>query len=231
MKRQGYLPCFVHVTEGKVHEVNVARTLELPQDSIVAMDRGYNDYELFLNWTKKGIWFVTRMKDNARYRVIHSNPFPHGSRIISDEVIEFSLNSSHEKCPIPLRRVVAMDDNDDGEVVFLTNNMKLDAQTIADIYRERWRIETFFRTIKQNFRIKSFVGTSFNAVMIQIWTALIAILVVKMLMLRSSFDWSLSNLVALLSMNLFIHKDLIRWLNEPYYQLPPPEDVQLQIAF
>ena len=120
-----------------------------------------------------------------------------------------------------LRRVVVWDEVNEREIVLLTNNFKLAASTIAALYKERWQIELFFKALKQNLKIKTFIGTSANAVRIQIWTALIAILLLKYLQLRSRLKWSLSNLVALLRLNLFVHRDLWKWVDEPF---KPPRD-------
>jgi IS4 transposase len=131
-----------------------------------------------------------------------------------------------------LRRIEFWNREKDEVLVFLTNHLKLSALTIAAIYKERWKIELFFKALKQNLKIKTFVGTSPNAVKIQIWTALVAMLILRFLQLRSKFKWSLSNLVALLRMNLFTHRDLWAWLDKPYEVLPllyEPEQMKLNI--
>ena len=147
------------------------------------------------------------------------------------EMIELRGTKATEKCPYPLRRIEVYDPETEEVLVFLTNNLKLGATTIAAIYKERWQIEIFFKALKQNLKIKTFVGTSANAVKIQIWTALIAMLILRFLQLRSQFNWSLSNLVALLRMNLFTHRDLWAWLNKPF-EIPPvpyePEQIQFR---
>lgn len=231
LDHDGYLPCFANITDGSVHEIHEARALKLKPGSFIVMDRGYNDYELFHTWTRDKVNFVTRMKDNARYRVLETRKTKTNSPIISDEIIEFDSSVSFAKCPVSLRRVVAWDKNTDQEAAFLTNNKTLEPEIVAEIYRDRWEIEKFFRAIKQNFRIKTFVGTSLNAVMIQIWTALIAILLVKYLQYQSSWDWSISNLTALLMMNLFIHKNLFRWLENPFHEEPDPPSEQILLKF
>jgi IS4 transposase len=115
-----------------------------------------------------------------------------------------------------LRRIEVHDPEKDITLVFLTNHLRFGATTIAAIYKERWQIELFFKALKQNLKIKTFVGTSANALKVQVWTALIAMLLLKYLQLRSRFGWSLSNLVALLRMNLFTHRDLWAWLDQPF---------------
>jgi len=230
LDHDGYLPTFVHITEGKTHDVTVARRLDLPEDSIVAMDMAYNDYALFASWTKKGVWFVTRMKDNALYRVILSLKPPENRNIVSDEIIALTSEAGIKKGPYPLRRIVVWDEEHQREIVLLTNHTEFGATTIAAIYKERWQIELFFKAIKQNLKIKTFVGTTENALKIQIWTALIAMLLFKMLQFRSRRSWSLSNLVALVRWNLFTYRDLWEWIDDPF-DTPPlaPEHEQLQL--
>jgi IS4 transposase len=195
-------------------------------------DRGYNDYGLFGKWTDQGIFFVTRMKDNALYEVVESREVPQKSTILKDEVIRLTGIKASEKCPNLLRRIEFYDAEKNRTFEFLTNNMKLGATTIAAIYKDRWQIELFFKALKQNLKIKTFVGTSANAVKTQIWTALIAMLILRYLQLRSRFNWSLSNLVALLRMNLFTHRDLWAWLDKPFEVVPTPyEQGKLTLEF
>jgi hypothetical protein len=127
-----------------------------------------------------------------------------------------------QKCPYPLRRIELYDPEEKEILVFFTNHLTLGATTIGAIYKDRWQIELFFKALKQNLKIKTFVGNSPNAVKIRIWTALIAMLILRFLQLRSKFNWSLSNLVALLRMNLFTHRDLWAWLNKPFEIQPVP---------
>lgn len=222
LDHDGYLPSFAVITEGKVADVKIVSQFRFLPGTIVAYDRGYNDYELFGQWTTRGVFFVTRMKDNALYEVVGERQLPENRNILRDELIELRGIKAIEKCPHPLRRIEAYD-RETGEIfVFLTNNLELGATTIVAIYKERWQIEIFFKALKQYLKIKTFVGTSANAVRIQIWTALIAILILRFLQLRSQFHWSLSNLVALLRMNLFTHRDLWAWLNHPFQVDPIP---------
>ena len=233
LDHDGYLPCFAIVTEGKVSDVKVAHQFRFERGTIVADDRGYNDYALFGRWTDEGVYFVTRMKDNAIYEVVGEREVPQNRNILKDELIELRGPKAIEKCPHPLRRIEVYDPEKEKILVFLTNHMTLGATTIAAIYKDRWQIETFFKTLKQNLKIKTFVGTSANAVKIQIWTALIAMLILRFLQLRSKFNWSLSNLVALLRMNLFTHRDLWKWLDKPFDVLPipyEPEQLRLNLA-
>ena len=223
LDHEGYLPVFACITTGKIHEVRIAQTLSFPAGSIVAVDRGYLDYELFWSWTQGGVFFVTRQKGNAHYRVIEERAVPQNRNILSDQLIELEGYYSHKHYPGPLRRLEVWDAENEQIIVLLTNHLDFGATTIAAIYKDRWQIEIFFKTIKQNLKIKTFVGTSPNALLIQIWTALIAILVLKYLKYRSQFQWSLSNLVAMLRYNLFTYRDLWVWIDQPYE--PPPVTV------
>jgi hypothetical protein len=232
LDHEGYLPEFAWITEGKVADVKVAQQVRFAPGTIVVDDRGYTDYALWGRWCSDHVYFVTRMKDNALYEVIGAKGIPHHRHILKDEQIELRGPKAIEKCPYPLRRIEA-EDPETGEIlVFITNQMDLGASTIAAIYKDRWQIEIFFRALKQSLKIKTFVGTSPNAVKIQIWTALIAMLILKFLQLRSKFHWSLSNLVALLRMNLFTHRDLWAWLDKPFDIPPIPyEPEQLKLNF
>ncbi len=229
LDHDGYLPVFAHITEGKVHEVKVAQTMIFPAGSIVVIDKGYIDYELFWKWTGADVFFVTSQKDNARYRVLEERPLPAHRNILSDQIIELEGFYSHRKYPGVLRRVEVWDEEHERTIELFTNHMTFGSTTIAAIYKDRWQIEIFFKTIKQNLRIKTFVGTSPNALLIQIWTALIAVLILKYLKYRSLFPWSLSNLVAMLRYNLFTYRDLWTWMNQPF-QPPPMTLIQEQLT-
>jgi hypothetical protein len=216
LNHQGCLPSWALITDGKVHDVKVAQKLEFEPETIVAMDRAYVDYDLFDYWTGERVWFVTRAKRNMRYRVVESREVPERGNILADEVIELTGYDASRKCPHPLRRITVWDEENEREIVLLTNHMNFAASTISRIYKDRWQIELFFKAIKQNLKIKTFVGTSENAVQTQIWTALICMLLLKMLQMRSSFGWSLSNLAAMLRFNLLTYRDLWLWLDDPY---------------
>lgn len=232
LDHDGYLPTFATVTEGDVHEVNIAWELKLPKGSILAIDMGYTDYALFAKWTLDGIFFVTRQKSNAVYRVVEENRVPQNRNILKDQIIEFTGYQAKKDCPHRLRRIEVWDEEFNRVIVLLTNHLKFGATTVAAIYKDRWQIEIFFKAIKQNLKIKTFVGTSKNALLIQIWTALTVILLLKYLRFRSSMNWSLSNLVAMLRYNLFTYRDLWQWLDNPF-EVPAmvPNEEQLALAF
>lgn len=224
LDHDGYLPCFGLVTDGKVADVKAARHIAFTPGTIVVDDRGYNDYRLFADWTEAGIYFVTRMKDNARFEIIKDHAVPQNRHIVKDQTIRLTGLEAHSKCPHVLRRVEVIREDTGTTLMFLTNHHGLGASTIAAIYKDRWQIELFFKALKQNLKIKTFVGTSANAVKIQIWSALIAMLLVRYLQRSSRFSWSLANLVALLRMNLFTHRDLMAWLDEPFTTPPHQQD-------
>ena len=232
LDHDGYLPCFGLITDGKVSDVKAAWQIDFAPGTIVVDDRGYNDYRLFANWTETGVYFVTRMKDNALFEVVEEREPPQNRNIVKDQIIRLTGTGAQKKCPHLLRRVEAIREDTGEMLVFLTNHFGLGASTIAAIYKDRWQIELFFKAIKQNLKIKTFIGTSANAVKTQIWTALIAMLLLRYLQMSSKFGWSLSNLVALLRMNLFTHRDLMTWLNQPFTTPPDPQDEpQASLAF
>ena len=226
-----YLPRYVLITEARRSDVKMADAFPLNPGSIVVMDRGYNDYALFGKWTDEGIYFVTRLKDNAAYDVLEQGPVPANRNIRSDQLIQFTGEKAQRDCPSPLRRVTVWDAVNQREIVLLTNLQEFGTTTIAAIYKDRWEIELFFKALKQNLKVKTFVGTSENALRIQIWTALIAILLLKWLHHLSKAKWSLSNLASMLRMNLFTYRDLTAWLDNPF-GTPPilPESQQLTLV-
>jgi hypothetical protein len=228
LDHEGYLPVFGHVTEGKTGEVKVAQSLDFPKGSIVALDRGYIDYHLFTRWTRQGVYFVTRLKANADIQIVQRHAVPAGTNILKDETIRLQAFVAGRPDLEDLRRVTIWLEDKQEELELLTNNFKLAASTIAAIYKERWQIELFFKLLKQQLKIKTFVGTSANAVRIQIWTALIAVLIIRYLQFRSQFHWAVSNLVALLRWNLFSYRNLWEWLNRPF-QTPPDPAAQLEL--
>jgi len=229
LDHDGYLPYFARITEGRVHEVNIARTLEFPAGSVIAIDKGYYDFGLFRKWTKKGIWFVTRLKENAAFKVVEDRAIPQIGNVLRDQSIRFIGFASAKKYPCVLRRVEVWDPEHEKSIVLLTNHLTFGPTTIARIYRERWRIEIFFKELKQHLRVKTFVGTSANALHIQIWTALIAMLMLKYLRFKSRLNWALSNLVALVRWNLFAYRDLWAWIDNPYETPPRPPDAEQMV--
>lgn len=228
-----YLPAYVLLTEAKRSDVKLADSFSLNPGSIVTMDRGYADYALFGRWTLAGVFFVTRMKDNAVFTVETEFPVPENRNIRTDQIIRLTGVQAQADCPGPLRRVVVWDADTQREIVLLTNLFDFGSTTIAAIYKDRWEIELFFKALKQNLTVKSFVGTSENALRIQIWTALIAMLLLKWLHHLSKANWSLSNLASMLRLNLFTYRELTTWLHNPMGTpplLPAAEQLTLVMA-
>ena len=226
-----YLPAYVLITEAKRSDVKLADAFALNPGSIVAIDRGYTDYSLFARWTMAGVYFVTRLKDNAAFTVEEEFAVPEKRNVRADQIIHLTSPQAQTDCPGPLRRVVVWDADNQREIVLLTNLFEFGSTTIAAIYKERWQIELFFKALKQNLTVKTFVGTSENALRIQIWTALIALLLLKWLHHLSKANWSLSNLASMLRLNLFTYRDLTKWLHDPM-ETPPliPAAAQLPLA-
>jgi hypothetical protein len=226
-----YLPRYVLITEARRSDVKMADAFPLNPGSIIVMDRGYNDYALFGQWTDQKIYFVTRLKDHAAYQVLAEGRVPANRNIRSDQLIQFTGEKAQKDRPSLLRRVAVWDALNQREIVLLTNLQEFGSTTIAAIYKDRWEIELFFKALKQNLKVKTLVGTSENALRIQIWTALIAILLLKWLHHLSKARWSLSNLASMLRLNLFTYRDLNAWLDNPF-GTPPilPESQQLTLA-
>ena len=220
LDHDGYLPSFAVVTEGKTSEIKVARTLRFAPGTILAIDRGYIDYLWFRELTQEEVYFVTRMKEKAVYEVQEELQVPQNSNVVRDQIICFPRLAREGEEPVLFRRVEIWDAEKQEAIVFLSNLLAFGATTIAAIYKERWQVELFFKALKQTCKIKTFVGTSANAVRTQVWTALIVMLVLKYLQLKSKFAWSLSTLVALLRQQLFFYRDLWAWLDDPF-QSPP----------
>jgi len=223
LDHSGYLPAFVSITDGKTHETKVANSINLAKGSIVAEDRAYTDYKWFAKLQENGIFFVTRQKTNAVYRVIERRAVNKKQGLSSDQTIALTGTKGH-LCPSPLRRIGYRDPGTKKHYVFLTNNFKLSAKTVADIYKERWQIEIFFRWIKQNLKIKAFIGNSRNAVMTQVYVALIAYLLLCMFKYLSKINVSLQNILRVIQLNLF-RKCPMEELFEP----PPRTNINTHI--
>jgi len=229
LDHNGYLPSFAVVTEGKHSEVAVARGLRLEPGTILVIDRGYNDYEWFAEMTGEGVFFVTRMKTNTVYAVEAECEVPAKGKVLRDQIISLPALRKAGEQPVLFRRIEYWNEEKREILVFFTNLLHLAASTIAAIYKERWQVELFFKALKQTLKVKTFLGTSANAVKTQIWTALIAMLILKYLQLKSTFGWSLSNLAALLRQQLFIFRDLWAWLNAPWEGPPAARQLGEQL--
>ena len=229
LDHDGLLPAFMTITDGKTHDITAARSLRLPKSSIVVMDRGYNDYTWYNRLNSQGIFFVTRLRKNARYRVAERRSVIKTKGLTSDQTI-YLTGTKASNCPIALRRIGFKDAETGIRYYFLTNNFDLAASTIAAIYKARWQIELFFKWIKQNLKIKSFLGTSRNAVMTQIWIAICVYLMLAYLKFASQIDKSFQQIIRLLQLNLFDRRNL-RGLLVGGSPEPPVAQFQTSLQF
>jgi hypothetical protein len=213
----GCLPKYILMTDGRKSDVSVAQTLKLPKDSLVIADRAYIDFKMLYRWHMEKTNFVIRLKKNISYKRIKENPLPDDApdNILIDEVILLDPDSSGRNYPERLRRIAVWSEEHKMTIEIITNQMTWTAEMISELYKARWSIEIFFKEVKSLLKIKSFVGTSENAVLIQIWTAMISILILKYLKAIAKHDWCLSNLVGLIRMTLFAKIDLQMWLDNP----------------
>ena len=227
---EGNLPAYVNITDGKTADNKGAYDIPLLKRSVIVADRFYNDFSLLNVWDSSDVFFVVRHKENIKYRVIKEKELPENrhQHVLKDEIIELTGAKSKKKYPNKLRRVALWDDKNKQTIELITNQFSWTANTITELYQSRWQIEIFFREIKQLLHIKSFIGTSENAVRIQIWTALITILILKALRAMAKYGWYLSNLVAFIRLNLFVKVDLISWLDHPFEDHPPPTKKEIQ---
>lgn len=220
----GPLPEFLELTDGKVHDSTVAKRLPIPPGSYLAIDRAYHDFEQYNVYNNNDIRFVTRKKTNAKYSVIESLRSDHSEGIISDQIVEFTGYQTHKKYPRPLRIIHFFDSESEKELEFLTNDFDLKAITITQIYKARWEIELFFKTIKQNLKIKRFIGNSPNAVWTQVWIALIAYLLVSYLKFIHQSNLSVQQLFHRIQVNLFERKPLSELVQNIKYKPPNNAD-------
>lgn len=217
------LPEFVNITDGKCGDNRGALDIPVSPHSVVVADRGYCDFSLLDYWDSRNVFFVVRHRDNLLYSQIEERLLPEtrAQNVLIDEIIELTGEQTKKKYTKPLRRIAIWNDEHGYVVQLLTNNFKLSASTIAQLYKARWMIEIFFRNIRQLLKIKSFIGTSRNAVETQTWTALSTMLLLCWLKHIAKYKWGLANLVVSLRLNTFTKIELEKWLNEPF--TPPPE--------
>ncbi len=214
----GNLPAYINITAGKVGDNKGAADIPLVKNSVIVADRYYFDTALLNKWDSNDVYFVIRLKENIQYKTLRELDLPDGryEHILKDEIVELQGVSTKKKYPKRLRRVAIYDEQNDQTIVLITNQLSWTANTISELYKSRWQIEIFFKEIKQLLKIKSFIGTSENAVMIQIWTAMISILILKYLKAIAKYNWHLSNLVYFLRLNLFVKISLKKWIDKPF---------------
>lgn len=220
------MPAFIHMTDGKQHDLTVAKDIVFPRGSVVVMDKAYVDYPWLFNLDSNDIFFVTRLKSNSDIEIVQQYlTNARHEHILEDADIRLLGPLTSQKYPKCLRIVRVYDATLKREFVFLTNQMSWTAETISQLYHARWDIEIFFKAIKQTLKIKTFIGTSPNAVLIQVWTAMIAILILKYLRAKATHDWSLSNMVSTLRIHMFSKLDLWNWIDKPFVSIhdPPPQ--------
>lgn len=221
------LPNYAYITEGNIHDINPAKQAAFASDSVLVVDRAYVDYEWLYKLDSNGVSFVTRLKSNAGFEIIEdwgvNEKHPH---IILDQLIALTGSETKKKYSKNLRIVKVYNEENDQYLTLLTNNMSWTANTISELYKARWDVEVFFKHLKQLFRVKSFVGTSANAVRIQMWTSLIAMMLLRHFKKLAKFNWHLSNLITFMRINLFVKIDLYAWLDKPLIetQKPPPQN-------
>ena len=213
-------PQDLQVTPGHIHELEVARRLDFARGDLVLLDRGYVACDWLFSLHRRGVGFVTRLPRHIRYRVLEERPGPPDSPVLADQLVRLSTDYSRRRYPETLRLVHYRDPETGKAYIFLTNLPDLPALVVANLYRQRWQIETFFRWIKQNLKIKAFYGTSENAVLIQIWTAMIAYLLLLWINLRSRVGWSILELTRLVQ-NLIMERCNLWALLCPRISDPP----------
>ena len=230
LDHSGMLPEFVAITDGKTHDITAGRALRLPKGSMVVFDKAYIDYRWFNSLNERSISFVTRLKRNARYEVLERRSVDKEQGLTSDQTIQMNGSKSARRT-IALRRIGYRDPETGKHFVFLTNNFRLAASTITQIYKARWQVELFFKWIKQNLKIKAFLGTSKNAVMTQIWIAMCVYLMLAYIKFLSKSALSLQQIIRLLQLNLFDRRPLQELLEPtPKPDRPPTPQQSLMLA-
>ncbi len=221
---RGSIPAFIDFSDGRSHDVNALDVVPIPKRSIVAMDRGYTDWERLYAIHCLPAYFVIRAKDNLAFRRVASNPVKKSTGLRADQTITFTTWQARHDYPETLRRVVFFDAEQQRRLVFLTNHFGIPAKTVADIYKSRWQIELFFKWIKQHLVIKSFYGTSSNAVKTQVWIALIVYLLVAIARKQLKLPASLHTILTILEVNLFEKISIIQLITETVQRIDTPEN-------
>ena len=211
---RGTIPTFVAITTGKVNDVRMLDEMPVQEDAVYTMDRGYIDYARLYAIHKQGAFFVIRAKDNLKCKRLYSLPKDKEAGIRADQVITLVTQKSKKGYPERLRRVSYIDKERNKRLVFLSNNFDIPAKTVADVYKQRWQVELFFKWIKQHLRIKAFYGTSINAVKSQIWVALCIYLLVAITKKRLGIQCSLYTFLQILEVNLFEKKSILPLIAE-----------------
>ena len=228
---RGNIPTFIYISDGKLHEVKTLDIIPLEPGAFYVMDRGYLDFERLYPFTLAGAFFVIRAKSNLKCRRIYSHPVDRTTGVICGQSVQLTGFYSAKHYPEKLRRVKYYDATTDKTLVFLTNNFALPAQTIAELYRCRWQVELFFKWIKQNLRIKTFYGTSENAVKAQIWIAVSVYVLVAIMKKRLKIEASLYTILQVLSVTIFERIPLLQALTDVDYNNNPEQKPNQLILF
>jgi Transposase DDE domain/Domain of unknown function (DUF4372) len=231
LNHAGYLPNFAVITDGSIHEAKSVTSIPLERNDVVVFDRGYTSFPWYKTLVDKGIYFVTRLKKSAAYKVVARRSTAKYKNIYSDQVIKLTGFYSKQKYPYLLRRIRCKDPETGKIIVVLTNHLKWSPVTVTQIYKDRWQIEIFFKSLKQQLKVKSFVGTSRNALLSQLWVALIAYLLLSYLKFKSKFQWSIYTLSSILPINIFSKRNLWDWLNDPFHDKSKNLNDNLQYGF
>jgi putative transposase len=209
LDHDGLIPCFARITEGRISENEQAKLFDVPKGSVLVFDKGYNNYRWHKALTDKGVFWVTRIRGNAKYKVLERRKHTNNPAITSDQIIKYSSKQREGDKLYPIRRIGYRDPETGQRYVFITNNFDWSAQTIADIYKQRWQVELFFKWIKQNLKIKNFLGNSKNAVLTQVLAALCIYLLVAFMKYQSKITQSMQQIIRLLHTNLFSKRNLM----------------------
>ncbi len=223
---KGSIPVFLNITTGKVNDVNVLDIIKVPAGAIVVMDRGYLDFQRWYALHNKEVFFVTRAKSNLQFKRLCSRPVDKACGLRCDQTIMLVTKKSLKGYPDPLRRISYVNLETKKKYVYLTNNFTLPAKTIADIYKQRWQIELFFKWLKQHLRIKSFYGTSDNAVKTQIWVAVCAYLLVAITRKRMQLNCSLYTFLQIIDVAIFEKKSILQLVRDALKHEPPPSNAK-----
>jgi hypothetical protein len=211
----GFMPSYMNMSTGKVADNKAAMAIPVPANSVVVADRGYMDFKLLDKWNQADVFFVVRCKDSQKWDIERERPTKGQANIVSDCDVRPEKAESAVKYDGMLRKVTAVDPGTGKEIELLTNQLSWTAETISLLYKKRWEIENFFKSIKQRLRVKSFIGTSHGAVLTQLWISLITMMMLKVLKAKAKFKWNLSNLVNAIRAALFTRIALFNWLDSP----------------
>ncbi|MBD3266147.1 IS4 family transposase [bacterium] len=219
---RGNIPVFIHISDGKVHDVNVLDLLRPDPGSIYVADRAYLDFKRLYRIDQAQAFFITRLKSNTKYRRVYSRPVDKSTGLRCDQTIKLSSSDSLKEYPDHLRRVVFFDEGKQRQFDYLTNNFSLSALSIANLYRCRWQVELFFKWIKQHLRIKAFYGTTANAVKTQIWIAISVYVLVAIMKKKLQLEYTLYTILQILSVTIFEKRPIGQVLSE--CEIPNPKD-------